>query len=505
MDIKLGLVRLKTWLAEYAPTSLADFYTLEARFAKNENDELILGISENTRNERNQILRALNALALRHCGISFNALCEGQAPPPKPTRRPDTPQVAEHHPTGLTIGAPASAVDVPYELREQLPKGNVVLFCGAGVSISEGGLPGAGQLAQELAQRAGLGDVSGSTLPDVAQDYELELEHHSLIAYLCERIDRPQYTPLRSHRLIAALPFKRIITTNWDRLLEQAFAQARRPLSVIVRDVDVAYVDQEKPLLIKLHGSIQQRDTLVVTGDDYHEVFERLPEVTNLVHGYFATQTVLFLGFSLADEDFKRLYREVVRSLGEHKRRAYAVQLDPDPITVKYWERKNVAVINADATAFLEALYAQLESAEPSVRPSIEPVWPGSLPHSDEILERLQRIEEKLDAGRVEDRQVADQLLGALAQNQVGQAEATQMVTELRDWVQAVQQAGLPLNAEVREALDALTEHQGSAYQYLQLALPLIPGILSYNVELGSEHKVDLKDIWKRIKNWRST
>ena len=197
---------------------------------------------------------------------------------------------------------------------------------------------------------------------------------------------------------------------------------------------------------------------------------------------------------------FKRLYREVVRSLGKHTRRAYAVQLDPDPITVKYWERKNVAVINADATAFLESLYTQLENAEPPAHPPDKPVLPGLFAQSDEILESLQRIEEKLDAGRVEDRQVAAHLLNALAQNQIEQAEATQMVTELRDWVQAVQQAGLPLNAEVREALDALTEHQGSAYQYLQLALPLIPGILSYNVELGSEHKVGLKDIWKRIK-----
>ncbi|MBN1872833.1 MAG: caspase family protein [Anaerolineae bacterium] len=80
MDTQHGLTQLKTWLMEYAPDSLTDFYTLEARFAKNENDELILGISENTRYERNQIMRALNALALTQCGISFNELCEGIIP-----------------------------------------------------------------------------------------------------------------------------------------------------------------------------------------------------------------------------------------------------------------------------------------------------------------------------------------------------------------------------------------------------------------------------------------
>ena len=118
-------------------------------------------------------------------------------------------------------------------------------------------------------------------------------------------------------------------------------------------------------LLIKLHGSVEQKDTIVITGDDYYDVFARLPQVANLVQSFFATKTLLFLGYGLADEDFKRLYMEVVRHLGKHKRRAYAVQLDPTPLTVKYWEQKNVQVIAADATAFLEGLAAELGAQNP--------------------------------------------------------------------------------------------------------------------------------------------
>jgi hypothetical protein len=62
----------------------------------------------------------------------------------------------------------------------------------------------------------------------------------------------------------------------------------------------------------------------------------------------------------LADEDFKRLYHEVVRHLGRHKRRAYAVQLRPRELVVKYWEQKNVQVIGCDATEFLEAIEQRL-------------------------------------------------------------------------------------------------------------------------------------------------
>ena len=74
------------------------------------------------------------------------------------------------------------------------------------------------------------------------------------------------------------------------------------------------------------------------------------------MRGYFATKTLLFLGYGLADEDFKRLYHEVERHLGKHKRRAYAVQLNPTMLAVKYWQQKNVEVIAADAMVFLEAL-----------------------------------------------------------------------------------------------------------------------------------------------------
>lgn len=278
---------------------------------------------------------------------------------------------------------------IPIELVEQASKGNVVLFCGAGISASEGGLPSGSQLTQELAQRAGLGDVGGRPLPEVAGFYELKMGYQSLIAYVISRVDNPHYIPLRTHQLITALPTKYIITTNWDNLLEDAFRQAGRSYVRIVRDSEVTFVDEQKPLLIKLHGSIEQKDSIVITGDDYYDVFARLPEIANLVHSYFATKTILFIGFGLEDEDFNRLYHEVVRHLGKHKRRAYAIQLNPTALSRQYWLAKNVEIISGDATIFLETLAASLaEQTIPSPRvgqqplrvtPSVSPPAPASL------------------------------------------------------------------------------------------------------------------------------
>ena len=100
--------------------------------------------------------------------------------------------------------------------------------------------------------------------------------------------------------------------------------------------------------------------------DSYYDVFARLSQTANLVRGYFATRTLLFLGYGLADEDFKRVHHEVERRLGKHKRRAYAVQIAPTQQNVKYWGEKNVQVISADATVFLEALKIAIDKNKPS-------------------------------------------------------------------------------------------------------------------------------------------
>src|SRR5689334_2276029 len=114
-------------------------------------------------------------------------------------------------------------MSIPNELTEQLKRGNVVLFCGAGISFSPGGLPSGTELARELAQRAQLGDVPCMPLPEVAQAYAVDKGNHSLLDYIIQRVQSASLSPLTTHELIAQLPFAMIITTNWDDLIEQAF------------------------------------------------------------------------------------------------------------------------------------------------------------------------------------------------------------------------------------------------------------------------------------------
>ena len=110
---------------------------------------------------------------------------------------------------------------IPGNLVEQLCKGNCVLFVGAGISMGEGGLPGGCQLAKELADRC---DYPGNdfSLARVAQYYADTIDKANLLRYVCQRLREARREPTETHQLIAALPFKIIVSTNYDCLIERA-------------------------------------------------------------------------------------------------------------------------------------------------------------------------------------------------------------------------------------------------------------------------------------------
>jgi hypothetical protein len=387
------------------------------------------------------------------------------------------------------------------DLTDDFERANLALFLGADLPSEVTDLPSRTDLARVLAHRHGLGE--SLSLAEVAQRVARGGNRWDFTTFIRDQLDTTGKSPQPFHcnivKRVQEHGIETLITTAYDNLLELAFQEAGVPINRVVRGSDVSFIDPDRPTLIKLYGDAQQPDTLVVTEDDHYGL-GRDREKEDLLHEVrtaLRRQTVLFLGYNLADPDFNLLWREVLDRAGRFNRTAYAVWPGLPQGEVQMWQDRGIAILDTDPLG----ISSELGAPSPFVGRSEPQVDVRQSPIDTEVIKRLRRIEEKLDQGRIEDRRAADQILDALARDRVDQAEITQMVAELRSWVQAVQQAGLPLNPEMREALDALSEHQGSAYQYLQFALPIIPGILSYNVELGSEHKLDLKSLWERVRS----
>ena len=80
----------------------------------------------------------------------------------------------------------------------------------------------------------------------------------------------------------------------------------------VVRNEDVSYLDDPKLALIKLCGSCEQPDTMVLTKEEFDQLPERLSRVYRVVSGWFESKTLLFLGYDLDDIDFAKPYEFLI-------------------------------------------------------------------------------------------------------------------------------------------------------------------------------------------------
>jgi hypothetical protein len=231
---------------------------------------------------------------------------------------------------------------VPQELIEQLERGNVVLFAGAGLSIGAG-LPGWGALIRPLAQRIGYG---GDDLLKAAQFYENRMGRHALISYLREKLDTLGVEPTGNHHLLTRLPVHIVFTTNFDDLLERAYRTAGRAVHLVVGAAELPFWDESRVNLVKLHGTCDRPDSFVITEQDYHTVYRTNALVLQQLNALLATKTFLFVGYSVSDPDFNQLYDQLRIDLGRHQRRPYLVTFDLDAFTREDLERRGYHAID---------------------------------------------------------------------------------------------------------------------------------------------------------------
>lgn len=120
-------------------------------------------------------------------------------------------------------------------------------------------------------------------------------------------------------------------------------------------------------------------------------------------------------------------------------------------------------------------------------------------PAIHDVNSRLSIIERKIDELRIEDREATRRILYAVACNHIQQGEVVQIANQLLHWAQEVQQSGLLLSSELSNKLDVLLTNNANTSQYLELTVPIIPGILVHKTELGSQHEASLGAIWQRM------
>jgi hypothetical protein len=115
-----------------------------------------------------------------------------------------------------------------------------------------------------------------------------------------------------AHGLLAALPTLEVVTTNYDTLFEAASEAIGKSVEVL----PYQSVTGKNRWLLKLHGCISRPDQIVLTRQDYLRYDVERGALAGLVQGLLITRHMLFVGFSMSDDNFHRIADEVRRAVG---------------------------------------------------------------------------------------------------------------------------------------------------------------------------------------------
>lgn len=294
-----------------------------------------------------------------------------------------------------------AALKPPYPtIKEELFAGRVIPFLGAGASLNPNAgrwskesvdcPPTAGELAGHLAYKATFPVDEPRQLTTVAQYYrsvavgpdKLKLELQDIFAR-----DYP-LTPL--HELLASVDAALlVVTTNYDDLIERAFDDVRRRYVLVVHPVDAEYGDQllwwpdseSEPTKVvankldidltavsaiyKMHGTVDRRGgdrgQYVITEDDYVDFLTRMTRKRAIPAVFaqpFRTRPFLFLGYGLRDWNFRVVLNGMARDLRRPNFKSWAIDIDPSPLEVRFWQDRGVEIYRQSLEEFVEQLAA---------------------------------------------------------------------------------------------------------------------------------------------------
>ena len=200
----------------------------------------------------------------------------------------------------------------PAAVLENIKNKETVLFIGSGFSLSAG-VPSARSLAQRLSAKLGeRNPVKYGTQTDLskaARDYENELGRAALVNEVRSILETaPRAARTVTHQLLASLVkqgfVRKIVTTNYDTLIEDACEASGAPIEVITNEsqIHLAASDDAR-VLYKIHGDFFHPESLVLTELDYQR-WKRRVEMSALIRDLqarFDRNALLFLGYSVSD------------------------------------------------------------------------------------------------------------------------------------------------------------------------------------------------------------
>jgi hypothetical protein len=296
--------------------------------------------------------------------------------------------------------APAGAsARLPEHLVARIREGNCVAFVGAGFSAAAG-LPSWPVLLRRLARDVANDELrshvherleapTSERLEEVAQLLELELGRVHLVTSLRRELSVPEPPPLMQRRLelLRGIPFRAVLTTNFDAILEgdvagvdayrQVLNAPRSVRSLVTLALEHAQLEAPAPV-VKLHGDMADAESVVLSRLDYRRRLYGDATYLGFLRTLFIDNTVLYLGFSFTDAYINQLRSETLQLLGQRpadRPRSYALINDLPPFSQRHLQQaESIEVLpfdtagNTDFSGFDRTLESLHDATNPLVQ-----------------------------------------------------------------------------------------------------------------------------------------
>ena len=264
--------------------------------------------------------------------------------------------------------------DIPDELLHAQDEGNVIFFCGAGVSMAHARLPSFADLAQKVIDDLGASEESKakklfSTFKDLNKDHHTrgQISADHIFSALIRSFDNkdinqsvarclepPQEPDLTAHKTILQLSRlqagqTRLITTNFDLLFEACNKKVKSVTRTSLPRIEFSDNDWG---IIHLHGKVTpdysgpDEDGFVLSSSEFGDAYLAQGWARNFVKDVLKRFVAVFIGYS-ADDPPVRYLLEGLQQHNNTSHKIYAFQ-NADDEAVAQWDEKGVEAIVYD-------------------------------------------------------------------------------------------------------------------------------------------------------------
>jgi hypothetical protein len=246
------------------------------------------------------------------------------------------------------IGHTATIVE---GLREALHRKKLVPFIGPDSPPALTGLPDRVTVIQEIARYAGV--EAKTSLAETA----LATMHggrHTFTRSLRDTLDDQIREPGVMYQTLAKLQVPLWVSTVYDQLLASSLSA-----NTFVMGSDTTYWQPDRPTVIKLMGSLDRPDSLLIIEQDYERLRESEGDrklLVNYLRNELQNKVVLFLGCDPDSPDFHLLVQHILN------RHLAGIAIQPfllwhsETDTAYRWNEQTIKHISYDTLAFVQAL-----------------------------------------------------------------------------------------------------------------------------------------------------